>query len=119
MSVCTLEGDVLEVELDVTLRRHLWKPIGSHGKIIIDGVEYVNINDLYPKSSIKTQTPIHFFQIPSLYALDRGETLELHPAGNRLDQFMLSVVRSGVTFTYFGPAASKAEAWKVAENWMN
>lgn len=119
VSVCTLEGDVLEVELDVTLRRHLWKPIESHGKIIIDGVEYVNINDLYPQSSIKTQTSIHIFQIPSRYALDRGDPIVLNPAGNWLDQFMLSVVRSGVTATYFGPAASQAEAWEVAESWMD
>lgn len=66
---CTLDGDALEVQLDVTLYRYPWKPIESHGKIIINGVEYINMNDLYAKGSVKNEDR-HIFLIPSQDALD-------------------------------------------------
>lgn len=117
---CTLDGDVIEVELEVTLRRHLWKSVESQGKITIDGVEYVSMNDLYPKDSINNCAGSHIFLIPDRYAIDTWENdkVFLEPIENRLDYFMLSLVRSGETGTYFGPAASQAEAQNVSEKWQ-
>lgn len=112
---CTLDGNVLKVEFDVTLYRHLGKPIESHGRIIIDNVEYISINDLYPKESLKNISS-HIFLIPSQYALDEWENdkIFLNPIDNHLDYFMLSFVKSETAYTYFGPASSQAEAWTVA-----
>lgn len=121
VSVCTLDGDVLEVEFEVTLRRYLWKPVESHGKIFIDGVEYVSMNDLYPKQSIKNSAGSHIFLIPDQYAINmaQNDQIFLAPIEDRLDCFMLSLVRSGETDTYFGPAASRAEAQNISEKWMH
>lgn len=121
VSVCTLDGDVLEVEFEVTLHRYLWKPAESHGKIIIDGVEYVSMNDLYPKQSIKNNAGSHIFLIPDQYAIStaQNDKIFLAPIEDRLDCFMLSLVRSGETDTYFGPAASQAEAQNVSKKWMH
>lgn len=121
VSVCTLDGDVLEVEFEVTLRRYLWKPAESHGRIIIDGVEYVSMNDLYSRESIKNNAGSHIFLIPGQYAISTAENdqIVLAPIEDRLDYFMLSLVRSGETDTYFGPAASQVEAQKVSEKWMH
>lgn len=118
ISVCTLEGDVLEVHFDITLRRYFWKPMESHGKIIIDGVEYINMNDLYSKSSLKNNGS-HIFLIPSQYALDSwdNDRIYLNPIDNRLDGFMFSFVKSGDIFTYFGPADSQDAAQTIAEKW--
>lgn len=120
-SVCTLDGNVLEVEFEVTLRRYLWKPVESHGRIIIDGVEYVSMNDLYSKESIKNNAGSHVFLIPDQYAINtaQNDQIFLAPIEDRLDCFMLSLVRSGETNTYFGPAASQVEAQKVSEKWMH
>ena len=117
---CTLEGDILEVQFDVTLCRHLGKPVESHGKVIIDSVEYVSINDLYSKESIKN-TSSHIFLIPSLYPLDEWENdkIFLEPLDNSLDYFMLSFVKSEVTSTYFGPATSEVEAWNIIKQMLN
>lgn len=119
--VCSLDGDVLEVEFEVTLRRFLWKSAESHGKIIIDGVEYVSMNDLYPKESIKNNAGSHMFLIPAQYAINTWENdkIVLEPIENRLDCFMLCLVRSGETNTYYGPAMSQVEAQNVSEKWMH
>lgn len=121
VSVCTLEGETLEVELDVTLRRHLWGSVRSHGKIVVDGVEYINMNDLYSKDTLKKQAGSHIFLIPSPYALDtwNNDRIYLEPVEDRFNQFLLSFVKSGEMTTFFGPAASQEEAWEVAEAWMH
>lgn len=121
VSVCTLEGETLEVELDVTLRRHLWGSVRSHGKIVVDSVEYINMNDLYSKDTLKNQAGSHVFLIPSPYALDtwNNDRIYLEPVEDRFDRFLLSFVKSGEITTFFGPATSQEKAWEVAEAWMH
>ena len=120
VSVCTLDGDVLEAELDITLHRHLWKPVESHGTIMIEGVEYVNMNDLYSERSVKANGA-HIFLIPASYALDSWENDKIYLSlmENNLDSLMLDFVRSGEMLTYFGPAESQAEVQSISEKWAD
>ncbi|MCM1118482.1 MAG: hypothetical protein NC543_03890 [bacterium] len=121
VSACTLEGDVIEVELDITLCRHLFRSPTLRGTIEIDGVAYRSIHDIYPKNSVKVSEGIHIFLIPEQYALDTWENdrIYLTLTENRLESFMLSFVQAEETYTYFGPAASQAEAQEVAAKYVN
>lgn len=118
VSACTLDGDVIELELDVTLCRYLWKADEMHGKITIDGIEYVSYVDLHPRAPIEGATgDIHLFYIPADYIIDEldNDRLFIMPIGSNLDYFWFGFVQSGETHTYFCPAVSQAEAQVIAD----
>lgn len=115
---CTLEGDVLELKLDVSWNRHLWKPGEMHGKICIDGVEYFSFIDLHPRAPIKGES-LYLFNIPAddndiLKELD-NDRLIIMPIGKSLDCFWFCFVQAGESYTYFCPAGSQAEAQIIAD----
>ena len=112
----TLDGDILELKLDVSLNRHLWKPDEMHGRIIVDEVEYVSFIDLHPELPIKGETgDRYFFDVPTDNILESRDQIIIMPIENRLDAFWFCFVRSGESYTYFCPAGSQAEAQAVAD----
>ena len=112
----TLDGDILELKLDVSLNRHLWKPDEMHGKIIIDGMEYVSFTDLHPDLPIKGETgDRYFFDVPTDNILEGRDQIIIMPIEGRLDAFWFCFIRSGESYTYFCPAGSQAEAQAVAD----
>lgn len=118
ISACTLDGDVINLELNVTLHRKLWNPMELHGKIIIDGTEYVSYSDLYPGTPIEGAAgDIHFFCIPGDNLMDTMEQdrLIIMPIENKLDCFWFCFVQSGESYTYFCPAKSQAQAQEIAD----
>lgn len=116
---CTLDGEnVLELKLDVTWNRHLWKPNEMHGKISIDGVEYFSYIDLHPDLPIKgADGGTQYFNIPADNIMEEldNDKLIIMPIGNSLDYFWFCFVRSGESYTYFCPARSQTEAQIVAD----
>lgn len=115
---CTLDGDVIELELDVTLRRSVGKPARLHGQITIDGVEYVSFVDLHPRVPIQGDGGnCHLFFLPGYDLMEESshDHLLVMPIGDDLDCFWFGFVRSGETTTYFCPAGSPAEAQDIAD----
>lgn len=115
---CTLGGDVIELEMDVFLQRHLWKPIEAHGKITIDGTEYVSHTDLYPQAPIQgADGDFYLFYVPTdniIMDEPDSDRLFIMPIGENLDSFWFGLVKSGETETYFCPAGSQDEAQVIA-----
>lgn len=115
---CTLDGEVMELTLDISLYRHLWKPMEYHGKIMIDGVEYVSAYDLYPEMPPKSDKTFLFY-IPSSSVLDIGDYIWITPIDNYFDCFWFGISEEGATDGYFAPAASQEEAGVIAEKVLN
>lgn len=63
LTMYNYKGDAsIEVKLDGTLHRHLWKGKELRGKIVIDNVEYDSVDDIS-----------NYFMIPADYMPDRFE----------------------------------------------
>ncbi len=67
LTMYNYEGDAsIEVKLDGTLHRHLMKEKELRGKLVIDGVEYFNLEGVQ-----------NYFAIPADYAPDRLKSTAL------------------------------------------
>lgn len=44
MTVCTVEGETAEVEIDISFQRYFFKPDRVKGTVVFNGIKYVEIN---------------------------------------------------------------------------
>lgn len=109
VTVCSLEGENLYVEFDVTLYRYPWRFHEMSGQIKVGDKEYISVSDLY-KNNL---TNSFMFQVPQDYALNVEDTIILDLYKDRFDCFVFFVVNSGEVKEYYGPADSKEEVEKI------
>ena len=131
-TACSLEGDTVSVEFDVTLHKRLWNGDKLTGSIFVDGKEYVSLWDIFGYFSdnaegFRSKTRFEFWQSAG-YALESHSDsiiLDLYEKG-RFDNFKITTLKiledlsdplnlpQGDLETdmqvYYGPAASQDEA---------
>lgn len=125
MKLCSLDGTTIEAVFDVRWQRHLLRPTELKGTIIVDGLEYISLQDT--NAGLKSDTLIEairkkwdgyvikWFMLPTNDAMDIHENRILVEEGNRkFDTVVLLVTKDGETITYYGPAETMDEA-KVIE----
>lgn len=139
-TACTIEGDTVSVEFDMTLYRGLWNKDRMTGSIFVDGSEYVSLWDLthgsgssIPVEDLANGSPSVFCQSADTYMGSiQGGRVYLYMERNQLDHFMISVAKrldeippdptvantstqngEYETHLYFGPAESRAEAERI------
>lgn len=103
--VCSIEGKVKKVELDITIHRGMFKSKGITGKIIFDGTEYISVEDAYKNGpSGRGQ-----FVIPTPNVFDITESIYIDEIGKNMKYIWLHEVSSKGQYSYFGPAKSIGE----------
>ena len=105
--VCSTEGEVKKVELNITIHRGMFKNKGITGKIIFDGTEYISVEDAYKNGpSGRGQ-----FVIPTLNAFDITESIYIEEieTGKNMKYIWLHEVGEKGHYSYFGPAKSIEE----------
>ncbi len=115
-TVCSLSGQALPVEFDITLHKY---PLGSNkitGQIILNGKEYISVSDLYPNHQISS----YVFHIPTGNAIENWEnTIILDLYKNSFDYYVLYVMEPDNSCAYYGPASSLQEVEEILSHFQN
>lgn len=128
MTMCSLEGETIEVTFDVAWHRYLFAPTELKGIITVDGVVYevweTNrhnsfIDNIKDKVSNAKYTPMFVLESET-NALEYSYNL-IHiwmDKNSDLENFKKSYIllnRDGVSEHFFGPANTKEEAQQIQQ----
>ncbi len=115
--MCSFDGEVLEVEFDVTMRRRIGKEADLKGTVRVGGVEYTSLHGVLPHGNYNVDSltfvitgeniPFSFIERMNL-----GE-IKFNLAGCHLDYFSMLLREEDKVEEYFGPANTKSEAEEV------
>ncbi len=101
VTACSEDGETVEVEFDIYLRRHLWGTAEMSGKLTVGESEYLSVRDLYPPGTYEGDS--YVFRIAADYALDGAkDTVILDLYEGKLDTFRILLVKSGELNAYYG-----------------
>jgi hypothetical protein len=127
MTVCTLDGQLADIKIDIKFYKSFFKPTIGKGTIIFNGVEYINATEKgfepFYKDSLFTKLELKSNGLPYLYFVNSS----LNPPSYLSDTILFTKVNDmdEVAFMYtkadnetggieyFGPAATSEEAYNI------
>ena len=124
MTLCSLEGDVIEVKLDVAWYRYLLAPTELEGTIMIDDVLYksfkTNESDSFfekikKKINDTRKTPVFGNLVETKYTLQYDIVFLEHIQKN-FEKICMVVQNGESSTTYYGPATTREEAIKISND---
>ena len=127
MTSCSLEGDVIEVKLDVAWYRYLLAPTDLKGTITIDDVVYqslkVNESDSFfekikKKMNNTRRTPVFANLVETKYTLEY-DIVFLEHIQKKFEKICIVVQKGDISTTYYGPATTKEEAKEISKELLS
>ncbi len=118
VSVCTADGETVQVKLDIELVNSLFQKDEIRGTITIRDITYTSVKDIYGD---KWEGDSFVFQQDrGGYALDNHENQVFLELYDEFDAFTLHVVNKGgeEQCTYYGPAETVEEVKALCEKYL-
>ena len=110
-NVCSYEGDVKEIILDITIKKKLFKNDIITGKLIFEGKEYFSAREVYKNWSSSRNE----FIIPTSRPIDINDEIYLNIYDEKKEILWIHVVNQNGQCSYFGPADNLEEVGKISE----
>lgn len=127
MNLCSLDGNTIEAEFSIQWKRHLFRPMELKGTIVVDGLEYISLQDT--NASLKSDTMIEAIRkkrdgyIVKWFVLPTNEPMDIHKnrvwvaeADREFDTVVLLLTKDGKTITYYGPADTIDDAKLIEQS---
>ena len=107
----TVDGEMAQVDLNVILRRKLWKQDELWGKIYFNGEEYTSLKDIYGNNYSRSMN----FALGDEVGISFTRGVIRFVPHDGMETFYLELYQNDDVVLYYAPADSVEEARKMYE----
>jgi hypothetical protein len=121
-SLCSMDGDQINVTFNINWHRHITRPTELWGTITIDEIVYYSIHETNTIindgkfldkliKKLRNETLIQWFVISTNNAFDiHNNNIQIIQIDRDFNTVYITVVRDGILTAYYGPAETAKEA---------